>query len=76
MLGATDYYNKKWSGYGVTFGKQRYLHKDSGKNANNSIILGAELSDSTNKETKKKKILILGKDSLQINNTTIQATSE
>ena len=75
MFGATDYYNKKWSGYGVTFGKQRYLHKDSGKNANNSIIFGAELSDSTNEETRKK-ILILGKDSLQINNTTIQATSE
>ena len=45
LFGVTDYHNKKWSGYGVTFGKQHYLHKDSGKNANNLIILGVELSD-------------------------------
>ena len=65
---------KKWSGYGVAFGKQNYLHKDSGKNANNLIILGADLSDSSDEETKKNNILILG--SVQINNTTIQAKSE
>ena len=63
-------------GYGVAFGKQHYLHKDSGKNANNLIILGADLSDSNDEETKKKKILISGKGSVQINNTTIQAKSE
>ena len=45
LFGVTDYHNKKWSGYGVTFGKQHYLHKDSGKNANNLIILGVDLSD-------------------------------
>ena len=39
LFGATDYNNKEWSGYGVAFGKQHYLHKDSGKNANNLIIL-------------------------------------
>ena len=54
LFGATDYNKKKWSGYGVAFGKQHYLHKDSGKNANNLIILGADLSDSNDEETKKK----------------------
>ena len=53
LFGATDYNKKKWSGYGVAFGKQHYLHKDSGKNANNLIILGADLSDSNDEETKK-----------------------
>ena len=53
FFGATDYNNKKWSGYVVAFGKQHYLHKDSGKNANNLIILGTDLSDSNNEETKK-----------------------
>ena len=76
MLGATDYNKKKWSGHGVPFGKQFYLHKDSGKNANNLIILGADLSDSSDEETKRNNILILGKGSVQINNTTIQAKSE
>ena len=76
LFGAKDYNNKKWSGYGVAFGKQHYLHKDSGKNANNLIILGADLSDSSDEETKKTNILILGKGSVQINNTTIQAKIE
>ena len=76
LFSATDYNNKKWSGYGVAFGKQHYLHKDSGKNANNLIILGAALSDSNDEETKKNNILILGKGSVQINNRTIQAKSE
>ena len=71
MFGATNYNKKKWSGYGVAFGKQHYLHKDSGKNANNLIILGADLTDSNDEETKKNNVLILGKDSIQINNTTI-----
>ena len=76
LFGATDYNKKKWSGYGVAFGKQHYLHKDSDKNANNLIILGADLSDSSDEETKKNNILILGKGSVQINNTTFQAKSE
>ena len=76
LFGATDYNNKKWSGYGVAFGKQHYLHKNSGKNGNNLIILGVDLSDSNDKETKKNDILILGKGSVQINNTTIQEKSE
>ena len=76
LFGATDYNKKKWSGYGAAFGKQHYLHKDSGKNANNLMILGAELSDSSDEETKKNNILILGKGSVHINNTTIQAKSE
>ena len=76
LFGATDYNNKKWPGYGVAFGKQHYLHKDSGKHDNNLIILGAELSDSNDEETKKNNILILDKGSVQINNTTIQAKSE
>ena len=76
MFGATDYNKEKWSGYGVAFGKQRYLDKDSGKNANNLIILEADLSDSSDEETKKNNILILGKGSVQINNTIIQAKSE
>ena len=47
LFGATDYNKKKSSVYGVAFGKQHYLHKDSSKNANNLIILGADLSDSS-----------------------------
>ena len=54
LFGDTDYSKKKWSGYGVCFGKQHYLHKDSGKNANNLIILGANLGYSNDEETKKK----------------------
>ena len=76
FFGATDYNKKKWSGYGVVFGKQHYLHKDSDKNANNLIILGADLSHSSDEETKINNILILGKGSVQMNNTTIQAKSE
>ena len=76
MLGARDYNKKKWSGYGAAFDKQHYLHKDSGKNANNLIILGVDLSDHSDEETKKSNILILGKGSVQINNTTILAKSE
>ena len=53
LFGATDYNKKTWSGYGVAFGKQHYSHKDSGKNANNLIVLGADLSDSNDEETKK-----------------------
>ena len=75
LFGATDYYKKKWSDYGVAFGKQHYFHKDFSKNANNLIILGVHLSDSNDEETKKYNILILGKGSVQINNTTIQAKS-
>ena len=33
LFGATDYNEKKWSGHGVAFGNQHYLHKDSSKNA-------------------------------------------
>ena len=51
LFGATDYNKKKWSGYGVAFGKKHYLHEDSGKNANNLIILRADLSDSNDEET-------------------------
>ena len=40
LFGATDYNKKNWSGYGVAFGKQHYLHKDSAINANNLIIWG------------------------------------
>ena len=76
LFGATDYNKKKWSGYGFAFGKQHYLPKDSGKNANNLIILGADFSDSSGEETKKNNILILGKGSVQINNTTIQTKSD
>ena len=75
LFAATDYNNKKWSGCGVAFGTQHYLNKDSGKNANNLIILGVDLSDSNDEETKKN-IFILGKGSVQINNTTIQAKSK
>ena len=57
LFGATDYNKKKWCGYGDAFGKQHYLHKDSNKNANNLIILGADLSDSSDEETKKNNIL-------------------
>ena len=76
LFGATDCNKEKCSGYGVAFSKQHYLHKDSGKNAYNLIILGADLSDSNDEGTKKNNILILGKGSVQINNTTIQAKGE
>ena len=54
LFGATAYNIKIWLGYGVAFGKQPYSHKDSGKNTKNLIILGANLSDSSDDETKKK----------------------
>ena len=76
VFGATDYNKKKWSGCGVAFGKQHYLHNNAGKNVNNLMILGVDLSDSSDEETKKNNILILDKGSVQINNTTIQAKSE
>ena len=66
LFGAADYNNKKWSGYSAAFGKQHYLHKDSDKNANNLIILGADLSDSSDEETKRNNVLILGKGPVQI----------
>ena len=53
LFGAIDYKKEKWSGYGVAFGKQHYLHKDSSKNANNLIISEAYSSDSSDEETKK-----------------------
>ena len=52
LFGSTIYNKKKWSGYGVAFGKQPYIHKDS-KKAKNFIILGADLSDFSDDETKK-----------------------
>ena len=39
---------KKWSGYGVAFGKQTYSHKD-GKYAKN-LIIGANLSGSSDED--------------------------
>ena len=56
VFGATDYNKKKWSGCGVAFGKQHYLHNNAGKNVNNLIILGVDLSDSSDEETKKNNI--------------------
>ena len=38
--------------------------------------MGADLSDSSDEETKKSNILIFGKGSVQINNTPIQAKSK
>ena len=62
----------KYSGYGIAFDSQTYSHKDSGKNAKDLIIFGADLSNSSHAENKKK-ILVLGENSVKLNNITIQA---
>ena len=53
------------------------LHKDSSKNAKNLIIFGTDLSSCSHAENKKNNILLLGKGSVKIiNTTTIQAEDE
>ena len=54
--------------HGVAFGTRTYTHKD-GKNARNVIIFGVDLND----KDKKYSSLVLGKGSIKLNNTTIQA---
>ena len=77
LFGATSYNKKKWSGYGVAFGILPYSHTNSGKSAKKLVILGADLSNSSNEETKKNNVLVLGKVSIEVSNTTtIQAKDE
>ena len=61
----------KIQGYGVSFGSKTYTHKD-GQNARNLIIFGGDLND----KNKKYSSLVLGKGSIELNNTTIQAEDE
>ena len=66
---------QKWSGYGLAFGIKDYLHKKSGKNAKNLIILGADTSDDD--KTTENSIIVLGKGSVSITRTeTIEAKEE
>ena len=65
----------KYSGYEAAFISQNYLHEDSGKNAKDLIIFGADLSNSSHSENKKNNILVLGENSVKLNNMTIQAES-
>ena len=66
----------KYSGYGIAFGSKTYSHKDSGKDARDLKIFGADLSNSSHTENKKNNILVLGKNSIKLSNTTIQAEGE
>ena len=77
LFGATAY-DKKWSGYGVAFSAKDYLHENSGKNAKNLIIFGADSCDfSDDDETQKSNVLVLGKGSVQITSTeTIKVKDE
>ena len=65
----TDTSKYKYSGgYGFAFQKNKpLLHPSDGKYALNLIIFGCDTSDSKNH------ILVLGKESIQINETTIKA---
>ena len=72
MFHAATLDKEKCSGYGVVFGIKSYLHKNSGKDAKNLIILGADLSSSKHNENKKNHVLILGIAAVKINDTTIQ----
>ena len=57
-------------------GSKTYLHKSYGKDARDLIIFGADLGDSSHAENKINNILVLGKNSVKLSNTTIQAEDE
>ena len=65
----TDISKYKYSGgYGFAFQRNKpFLHPSDGKYPLNLIIFGCDTSDSKNH------MLVLGKDSVQINDTTIKA---
>ena len=69
--GNIDTNKHKYSGYGLAFSSKTYLHKDSGKRAYDLIIFGADLSSSAHAENKKNNVLVLGENSVKLNNTTI-----
>ena len=64
--GNTDINKYKYSWYGLGFSTKKYLHKVSGKNADDLIIFGVDLSDSIHAENKKNNILVLGKKSAKL----------
>ena len=73
--GKTDPNEYTYSGYGVIFNSKKYTHSD-GKNCYDIVILGVDMSDLKHAENKKNSILVLGKNALKINNTTIQPEAE
>ena len=51
----SEKFNKfTYSGYGIGYRNKKYLHKDSGIDAYDLIIFGANLSDSSHAENKRK----------------------
>ena len=73
--GKTEPNEYTFSGYGVSFSSKKYTNSD-GDDPYDLIIFGVDMSDSKNAENKKNNILILGKNALKINNTTIQPEAE
>ena len=77
MFGVANLSGNKYTGYGISFSSKIYPHKDSGKNTKNLIIFGVDLSSSSYTENEKNSVLVLGKGSVKITNTTtIQAEDE
>ena len=64
-----------YSGYGVSFSSKKYTHSD-GNTCYVLVIFVVDMSDSKHAENIKKSILVLVKNSLKINNTTIQPEAE
>ena len=73
--GKTDPNEYTYSGYGVSFSSKEYTHSD-GKDCYDLVILGVDMSNSKHAENKKISILVLGKNALKINNTSIQQEAE
>ena len=69
--GKTDLNDYTYSGCGVSFSSKKYTHSH-GEDCCDLVIFGVDTSDSKHAENKKNSILVLGKNALNINNTTIQ----
>ena len=66
----TDPNEHTYSGYGVSFSSKKYKHSN-GKDCYHLVIFSVDMSDSKHAENKKNNILVLGKNALKINKTTI-----
>ena len=64
-----------YPGYGVSFSSKKYTHSN-GEDCYDLVIFGVDMSNSKPTENEKNNILVLGKNALKINNTTIQPEAE
>ena len=65
--GKTDPNEYTYSVYGVSFSSKKYTHSN-GEDCYDFVV---DMSNSKRTENKKNNILVLGKNTLKINNTTI-----